>query len=65
MILQPSKIKRHDGEVVDGQEIVCTVCTGTSFHVVVVNKQNFLQCANPACGEFYSFRMLADALPKD
>jgi len=65
MILQPAQVKRSDDEIVDGLLVACQVCTGESFHIVIVDKQNFLQCANPACGEFYSFRHLANVLPKD
>jgi len=35
----------------DAPEAICTVCSGTSFHILLVGTHNHFKCANPICGE--------------
>lgn len=53
MKLEQTEVKDKDGKVTQADKAVCTVCSGDSFHVLVIHGHNHLQCANPICGESY------------
>lgn len=47
----PHQAKDEIPEKESPQEVVCEVCNGTVFHVVISRHHNFFVCANPICKE--------------
>lgn len=53
MITEPTTVKGNDGKEVPAHVAKCSVCSGDTFHLFIVNGHNHIQCANPVCNETY------------